>query len=162
MNWRKKAIAWTCITAVALSAVSCGQKPSAERKTTVSQITDDSVQKGASDSGLKKAPEKQREIFSELTVGSENSEFLADGQSAGKQYGDFIVHEDNTVTVMVDGKEVSFEEASEKTGCTLTENKDGSVSVRAPFQTSQVIVKSEKEFDSLGAADITEALANLK
>lgn len=152
MLLKKKICSLICFLTAAAMTVSCGKQA-----VPVTDMAAELPYENTSDPDVS-APEMIPEVFSVLTVSGDRSEISADGFNAGKSYCGFTVHDDGSVTVSVDGEELPFEKASEKTGCVLTENPDGTMSIRAPFQKSQVIVSSEKNFETYGADSVEETL----
>lgn len=154
MKQRKKILSALCLVTAAAMAVSCSRPPVSEMKTDTDKVSLRNI------SEKRSTEEKKPEVFSVLTVSKDSTEINADGCDAGKSVCGFTLQDDGSVTVNVDGKEVDFEEAAEKTGCTLTENADGSISIQAPFQKSQVVVKAHGEFDTHGAQSVDETVKN--
>jgi len=136
--FKKKIISVISLLTAASLLVSCGKSALPERQTEADKVSELNVSEDN-----KTIPE----VFSVLTV-SDNAGLNADGYAAGKSFCGFTLQDDGSITVNVDGNELPFEEAAEKTGCTITENSDGSTSIQAPFLKAQIIVKSDKEFDT--------------
>lgn len=149
MKLKKKILSAVCLLTAAAIPQGCGIKPVHEPDITVETVSE------------RKAPvttEAAPDMFSVMNIS--DGKITADGYYAGESFCGFTVKEDGSVTVNVDGEELAFSEAAEKTGCTLTEKPDGSIVIQAPFQKSQVIVKSEKEFDTFGAESVEETVKN--
>lgn len=152
MLFKKKICSVICFLTAASILVSCGKQAVPITDLSSEIINDEKTVQ------VHSYPENTPELFSVMTIPKDGSELLADGYSAGNNFCGFTLESDGSVSVCVDGENIPFDEASKKTGCIITENPDGSRSIHAPFQKSQVIVKSDKEFDTCGAESAEEAI----
>lgn len=120
-----------------------------------------------------KTPKLTQPKFAELRYQPDSDTIFCGDKNVGKAYGDFVV-ENGSLMLRADaaaegsvqrlagrGKTISLQAAEKQIGCEVYEGSDGSVIVTSPFQSAQVIVKSQKPVDRRNALDVAEGFEDL-